>query len=116
MTVLISIIIIAVLILLVIKFGWLSLSSLTKSNKIHLTIISIINLVIIGELVSVARDGNDKAIILVIFGFLTLIVLNGFVWLILRILNRPEFDIYRITTLVLTALFIPTLILASLTA
>ena len=114
MIALIGIIVIAGLIFLAIKFGFGSLSQLTKSNRIQLTIISIVNLVIIGKLIIIAWEGNDKAIILVIFGYPILMILNGLVWLILGILKRPELNIYKITTLGLAALFIPTLILASM--
>jgi len=114
MIILISLIIVAVIILFAIKFSFIGLNQLTKLNKIHLTIITIINLIIIGKLIGVAWEGNDKAIILVIFGYTTLTILNGLVWLILRILKRPEFKIYKITTIGLAALFIPTLILSSM--
>jgi len=87
---------------------------MTKISKIHLTVISIINLTLILKMISIAWDGNDKAIILVIFGYPALTVVNALVWLILRLLKRPEFKIYKITTLGLAILFIPTLIASSM--
>lgn len=87
---------------------------LTNRDKIHLIIISIINLGLIFKLINIAWEGNDKAIILVIFGYPTLIILNGLVWLILGVLKRPESKIYRILTIGLTVLFIPTLIISSM--
>ncbi len=87
---------------------------MTKISKIHLTIISIINLALILKMISIAWAGNDKAIILVIFGYPALIIVNALVWLTLRILKRLEYKIYKITTVGLAVLFIPTLILSSL--
>lgn len=114
MITLISIVGIVGIILFAMKFGFTELSQLTKSNKIHLTILSIINLIIIGKLVSKAWDGNDKAIILVIFGYSALTILNGFIWLTLAIIKRPEYKIYKTSTIGLAILFIPTLIASSM--
>lgn len=114
MITLISIVIIAGIILFAIKFGFTGLSQLTKSSKIHLTILSIINLIVIGKLISIAWDGNDKAIILVIFGYPALTIINGLVWLTLAILKRPEYKIYKTSTIGLAILFIPTLIASSM--
>jgi hypothetical protein len=87
---------------------------MTKISKLHLTIISLINLALILKMISIAWEGNDKAIILVIFGYPTLTIVNALVWLTLRILKRPEFKIYKITTVGLAILFIPTLIASSM--
>ena len=87
---------------------------MTKISKIHLAIISLINLALILKMISIAWEGNDKAIILVIFGYPTLTIVNALVWLTLRILKRPEFKIYKITTAGLGILFIPTLIASSM--
>jgi len=87
---------------------------MTKITKIHLTIISLINLTLILKMISIAWEGNDKAIILVIFGYPTLTIVNALVWLTLRLLKRPEFKIYKITTIGLTILFIPTLIASTM--
>lgn len=109
-----SIVVIAGIILFAMKFGFTGLSQLTKSNKIHLTILSIFNLMIIGKLVGMAWDGNDKAIILVIFGYPALTILNGLICLTLAILKRPEYQIYKTSTIGLAILFIPTLIASSM--
>ena len=87
---------------------------MTKVNKIHLTIISIINLIFVAKIISIVWEGNDKAIILVIFAYPILIIINGLVWLTLRLLKRPEYEIYKMTTIGLAILFIPTLILSCL--
>ena len=78
-----------------------------------MTIISIINLTIIAKMISIAWDGNDKAILVVIFVYPILTILNAIVWTILRVLKRPEFKIYRITTIGLAILFVPTLFMSS---
>ena len=87
---------------------------MTKNSKIHLTIISLINLTLILKMISIAWEGNDKAILLVIFGFPILTIVNALVWLTLRILKRPEYKIYKITTVGLAVLFIPTLMASSM--
>ena len=87
---------------------------MTKISKIHLTIISLINLALVLKMISIAWEGNDKAIILVIFGYPILTIVNALVWLTFRILERPEFKIYRITTVGLAIIFIPTLIASSM--
>ena len=114
MIVLISIMAVVAFIIMAIKIGFPSLKQLTKSNKIQLTIISIINIIIIVKLISIAWTGNDKGIIIVLFGHIALTVINAVVWLVLRIINRKEFMIYYITTLILAVLYIPTMILASI--
>ena len=87
---------------------------MTKISKIHLTIISVINLALVVKMISIAWGGNDKAVILVIFGFPILTIVNALVWLTLRILKRPEYKIYKMTTIGLAVLFIPTLIVSSM--
>ena len=87
---------------------------MTKTAKIHLIIISVINFGLILKLIGIAWDGNDKAILLVLFGYPVLTILNGLVWLTLGILKRPESKIYRIVTIGLAVLFIPTLIISSM--
>ena len=83
-------------------------------DKIHLIIISIINLSIIFKLIVTAWNGNDKGIILVVFGYIALIIINCIIWLTLRTLKRPENKIYKIVTFGLVLLFIPTVIISSL--
>ena len=97
-----------------IVFGFLSLKKLETSYKIHLAIISIINLVIIGKMINIVWGGNDKTIVLIIFGYPILIILNGLVWMVLKIKNNPVFKVYKFTTLGLVVFFIPILVIASL--
>lgn len=85
-----------------------------RTAKTHLIIASVINMGLILKLISTAWEGNDKAIILVIFGHSALIISNGLVWLTLDILKRPESEIYKATTIGLALLFIPTLIISSM--
>lgn len=82
---------------------------MTKNDKIHLTIVSLINLTLILSMICISR-GNDRAIILVIYGYPTIIIINLLVCLTLRIIKRPEFKIYKITAIGLIILFIPTFI------
>jgi hypothetical protein len=114
MITLISITVIAIAILFAMKKRFKGLSQLTESSKIHLIILSLFNLIIIGILVSMVLDGNDKSIILLILGYPALTFLNGIIWLILAILKRPEYKIYQTTTIWLCILFIPTLIASSM--
>lgn len=83
-------------------------------NKTHLVIVSLINLTLILKLISVVWSGNDKAIIIMIFGYTILMIANVIVWLVLVFLKRPEFKIFKMTTTGLAILFIPTLIVSSL--
>ena len=85
-----------------------------KKDKIHLSIISVINFSLIIKLVVSAWNGNDKAIILVVFGYIALILINSIIWLLLNKLKRPENNIYKIVITGLALLFIPTVIIASL--
>ena len=85
-----------------------------KAERIHFVIISLLNFSVIFKLVSVAWNGNDKGIILVVFGYVALILVNGIVWLLFTILKRPEKRIYKITCLGLLLLFIPTVIISGL--
>lgn len=85
-----------------------------KKDKIHLSIISVINFSLIIKLVVSAWNGNDKAIILVVFGYIALMLINSIIWLLLKKLKRPENKIYKIVITGLTLLFIPTVIIASL--
>jgi hypothetical protein len=85
-----------------------------NSRKIHLTVVSIINLIFIGTMIHAAWKGNDKAILLVLVGYPVLTLFNAFILFILRIFKRPESGIYKITTIALIALFIPVLLISSI--
>lgn len=108
----IILLVIAGLIILSMKLSFTGISQFMKSNKIHFSILSIINLIIIGKLLSVAWNGNDKSIFVVIFGYSALIILNALTWLILVILKSAENKIYKTSTIGLAILFIPTLLLS----
>ena len=110
----IAIILITGLTFMAIVFGFLSLKKLSKPYKIHLTILSIINFIIIGIMINHVWGGGEKTIVLIIFGYPFLIFLNSLMWFILKIKNRPIFKIYKISTFILVLFFIPTLILASI--
>ena len=58
------------------------------TNRTHLIIVSIINLAIILSLINMAWQGNDKAILAVLFGYPILTLLNALIWLILGILKK----------------------------
>ena len=73
-----------------------------------------INLVIVGLLIRQAWEGNDKAIILVIFFYPLLIIINAIIWGTLRAFRRTESEIYRLTTLALLILFIPAVLIATM--
>ncbi len=85
---------------------------MTKTEKIHLILISLINFCVIFKLISSAWNGNDKGIILVIFGYIALIIINGIAWLLFKVLKRPEKEIYKITSVGLLLFFIPTVIIS----
>ena len=86
----------------------------TPNFKIHLAIVAIINLTLIYKLINIAWSGNDKAIILVIFGYPFLILLNAILWGTFGYFKRIESNIYKLMTIALSILFIPTLIISSL--
>ena len=87
---------------------------MTKFRKVHLVVILTVNLALVVKMISVVWEGSDKEIILLMLGYPLLIFLNALVWLILRLLKSREHEIYKIATLGLLALFIPTLIISSL--
>ena len=80
------------------------------TNRTHLIIVSIINLAVILSLINMAWEGNDKAILAVIFGYLALTLVNAVIWLILGILKKPAHRIYKLSTLCLIIFFVPALI------
>jgi hypothetical protein len=85
---------------------------MTNTNKIHLLIISIINLGIILKLISLSWNGNDKAILLIMLVYPMLILMNGLIWLILNIIKKEQSEIYKKTTIGLLVLFIPTILIS----
>ncbi len=87
---------------------------MNKASKFHLILVSIVNLAIIARLINMAWDGNDKAILIVIFCYPLVIIANAAVWLILWLTKHPSYKIYKITTIGLLILLIPTICLSSL--
>jgi hypothetical protein len=83
-------------------------------SKPHLIVVAIVNLAIVARLINMAWDGNDKAILFVIFCYPVLIIANGAVWMVLRLAKHPAYTIYKITTIALLLLYIPVLGIASL--
>lgn len=83
-------------------------------SKIHLIIILAINLILILILINFTWNGNDKAIILTVIGYLLLIIINAIIWLALNYYKKSEYRIYKITTISLVILFIPMLIVSSM--
>lgn len=86
----------------------------TNNFKIHLAIVTIINTIFIYRLITIAWIGNDKSIILVIFGYPFFILLNAILWGTFSYFKRIESNIYKLMTISLAILFIPTLIISSL--
>ncbi|WP_276373965.1 hypothetical protein [Chryseolinea sp. H1M3-3] len=64
-------------------------------------------------LIKTAWEGNDKAIILLMFYYPALIVANVLVWAVLRIFKQQEARIYGTIALCLVILFAPLLYIAS---
>lgn len=86
---------------------------MTEREINHLIFASIINLVLVGLLVKSSWDGNDKAIIFVIFFYPLLILINLIMWMTLSSKRRSESRVYRATTIGLIVLFVPVLMIAT---
>jgi hypothetical protein len=86
---------------------------MTEREISHSIFASIINLILVGLLVKTSWDGNDKAIILVLFFYPVLISINLIIWMTLSSKRKSESKIYRTTTIGLIVLFLPVLILAT---
>lgn len=54
---------------------------MTDDEKSHLALASLGNLTVVGLLIRSAWSGNDKAIILMIFLYPLLILINGIIWM-----------------------------------
>ena len=83
-------------------------------NKIHLAIISTINLVLILFMIRTAWAGNYNAILIIWIGYHILTSLNSMLWFMLFGFQRPESRLYKWSTIGLIVLFIPVLIVASM--
>ena len=64
-------------------------------------------------LIRTAWQGNDKAILLVMFYYPILIIANALAWTVLRLLRQQEAKIYGTIALCLVILFAPVLYIAS---
>jgi len=96
------------------RFIFNSLRRLTKSEKTHLILLTLINLIVVLRLIYVVWKGNDKAIILIVFVYPILVILNGLIWVMLKLFKRREHEIYKISTIGLATFFIPTLLLSTI--
>ena len=79
----------------------------------HSIVVFIINAAVVMWLVKTSWEGNDKAIILVIFFYPLLILVNGLVWMALSSKRKPESKVYRGMTIGLLIMFLPVLFIAS---
>jgi hypothetical protein len=91
---------------------WLKKQKMNTSSKIHLIITSLINLALIFWMVSIVWLGNDKAVLVIIFSYPILTIVNALIWIVLRLLKHSHFKVYKVTTLSLLALLIPTGVIA----
>lgn len=85
-----------------------------NKDKIHLTFISIINIALIIKMISISWNGNDKGIIVLLFGYPIIILLNASLWLILYFSKNQKFKIYRNTTIGLILFFLPAILLSTM--
>ena len=74
----------------------------------QLIIASLINIGLIAVLIHKAWDGNDKAMILVIFLYPLLAMVNGILWMSTK--SKP----FMVTTISLLILFLPVLFIATM--
>jgi hypothetical protein len=83
-------------------------------NKIHLAIISSINLILVILMIRTAWQGNDKAILVIVLLYPILTFLNAVIWFVLFVFQRRESKLYKWSTVGMIALFIPALMVASM--
>ena len=80
-----------------------------SEKEINRFIISfLINLAVIGFLIAKVWNGNDKAILMVIFFYPLLILFNGVMWMLLRS------KAFQVSTIALLVLFLPVLLIATM--
>jgi len=82
--------------------------------SIHQAISVFINFFLVGQIIKQVWDGNDKAIILLIFLYPILIIVNSLIWWVLSKKRKKESKIYKLTTIGLIILFLPSLVIASM--
>lgn len=83
-------------------------------NKKLLALVILINLLISAELVHFTRTGSDKAVLVWLFYYLLLLLLNLAGWLILDYFNQSTAKVFRVSTAVLIILALPLTLIAVL--
>ena len=86
---------------------------MTLKEICHWTIGIAVSLTVTMFLIWTAWEGNDKAILLVMFYYPVLIVANALVWTVLRLFRQQEAKICGTIALCLVILFAPVLYIAS---
>ena len=70
---------------------------MSLKENIHTFFIWLLNLSVIFKLVSIAWKGNDKAVLVVFFGYSILISLNAILWLLFILFKGPERKVYKLS-------------------
>ncbi|HSY60717.1 MAG TPA: hypothetical protein VK796_02525 [Cytophaga sp.] len=83
-------------------------------NKIHLAIISSINLILVSLMIRAAWQGNDKAILAIVLLYPILTFLNAVIWFVLFVYQQKVSKLYKWSTIGMIVLFIPALAIASM--
>jgi hypothetical protein len=81
---------------------------MTGKELNQLIIASIVNVSLILLLISKAWTGNDKSIILLIFFYPMIVLVNSILWM------ASKSQVFKITTMALLILFLPVLIVATM--
>lgn len=85
---------------------------MTANFYLHKTIIFILNIVAISFLLfRIQQINNDKAILLLIFYYPILLLINLVLWLIVRICNKEHANVYKQSVAGLLFLLIPVIII-----
>ncbi len=83
-------------------------------DDIHFTIALLINFIAVALLVRFLWSAGDKEAIVFILVYPAQVILNGIIWLMMRMDRDPRYRIYRWMTLALIIGFIPVSIIASM--
>jgi hypothetical protein len=87
---------------------------MTTNFLIHRTIVFSVNIAIIVLIIlRVYQINNDKGILLIIFLYPLIVLINLIIWLSLRIFKNEHSVIYKQSLLGLLILFIPTIIIGT---
>lgn len=85
-----------------------------NSTKIHFVIVSCINFLIAARLLFLTFNSDScKSIILIIIPFPILILLNAVIWLILFLMKKTAYKIYKFNSLALVLLLMLGIVLAT---